>query len=208
MITLLEKYNQKVYATDRTLKYHLKAYDSHYKPIFIDPVNKKGKTLTIENLTENQKIIKSMNTDLRYQKEVIAKFKTMHKYASQLQNNKKKVELYTTALFKVLKEADIFKHPDYKIYKEDLEKELLTVVRRISDFNTIGYDEFLRKLFHQFTHEYSVKCSRFISNPNFTKLRELIVWLKNLNPVLEKTVEYWAEKKVRSQLRIPFEETE
>ncbi len=208
LITLLDKYNKKVSDSGRTLKYHLKVNDSHYRPIFIDPVNRKGKSLSIENLTEQQKTKKSMNAKLRNQKEIISNFRTLEKYASQLRNNKKKMDLHTTALFKILKEADVFKHANYKVYKENLEKELLGVVNKISDFNILGYDEFLRKLFHQFTHEYTVKCNRLITNPDFKKLRELIDWLRRLNPVLEKTVDYRAEKKVRSQLRIPFQEAE
>jgi hypothetical protein len=205
-ITLLEKYNKKVNDPARALKFHIKEHGGYFQTKYIDPINKTGKTVTIESLSEAQRVKKVMNAKLRDQKQVISNFKTTEKYSTQLQSNKRRIELHTTALFKILKEADVFKNENYNIYKKNLEKELLQTLTKISDFNTIGYDEFSRKLLHQFTHEYSVKCGNLVNHPNFPRLTELINWLRRLNPVLEKTVESRMSRVVRSQLNIPFSE--
>jgi hypothetical protein len=206
LITLLDKYNKKTSDPARALKDHLKKNDGYFRKKYIDPINKTGETKTIENLTEYQKDRKQKNANYNHQKEIISNLDTIRKYSSQLHTNKKKIELYTTALFKILKEADVFKHRDFDPYKANLEKELVDIFAKISDFNTIGYDEFSRKLLHHFTYEYSTRCSHLINNPNFTRLNELIGWVKKLNPVLEKTVEYRMSRKIRSQLKIEFPE--
>jgi len=203
LITILDKYNKKVSDPAKTLKDHMKKNDGYFK--YLDPKNRQ--LYTIENLTGYLKDRKQKNANYNHQKEIISNLDTIRKYSPQLHNNKKKIELHTTALFKILKEVDIFKHKDYDFYKKNLEKELVDVLTKISDFNTIGYDEFSRKLLHQFTHEYSTKCSNLIDKPNFTKLNELIIWLKKLNPVLEKTVEYRMSRKVKDQLQIQFSES-